>query len=552
MRQRRVLGVVVGLLAAAAGLGAAEGLAAVASGPSPVYAVGTWAIDASPRWLTKWAIEQFGENDKQVLIGGMVVTMALVAALGGLLGTYSKRLALGLSTFMWLIGIVAVATVRGAEDSFPVRVGPTVLALVVGTAALAWLLSVLPAAPTAAPAAAEADAPKARFSLAERTPPADVVPSREMPAVIVPGRRPGAYDRRGFMQAAGTVGAVAIVGGVAREIGGSSTSGLGKVGNLPAPFSPAKQVVKADFQLAKLSPYFTPNSDFYRVDTSIVVPRVNANSWRLKITGMVENPITLTYEDLLRAKTIERDVTLCCISNEVGGDLVGNARWLGVPIRDILAIARPKPGADAVQQRSVDGWTCGTPLSALTDPKRDAMLAIGMNGVPLPVNHGYPVRMVVPGLYGYVSATKWVTEIEVTRFDAFEAYWTKRGWAVEGPVKTQSRIELPVPYAEIAPGKTTIAGVAWAQHRGISKVEVQVGEPDAPWLKARLAPWDNKDTWRQWELDYDFGLGTQNIAVRATDGKGVTQTEIQTPPIPDGAAGWHSVLTQVQKNPITS
>jgi hypothetical protein len=258
---------------------------------------------------------------------------------------------------------------------------------------------------------------------------------------------------------------------------------------------------------------------------------------------MVENPLTISYADLIGHSLIERDVTLTCVSNEVGGDLIGNARWLGVPIRDLLKAARPKPGADAVRSQSVDGWTAGTPLSALTDPGRDAMLAIGMNGMPLSAQHGYPVRMVVPGLYGYVSATKWVTHLEVTRFDAFHAYWTDRGWSAQAPIKTESRIELPRSDADIKPGVTTIAGVAWAQHRGISKVEVQVD--DQPWRTAALAPWAAADTWRQWRLNWDAPLGTHNLSVRATDGTGVVQTEQNAITVPDGATGYHSVLSQV-------
>jgi DMSO/TMAO reductase YedYZ molybdopterin-dependent catalytic subunit len=315
------------------------------------------------------------------------------------------------------------------------------------------------------------------------------------------------------------------------------------VARLPKPAYAAPAVTGADFGLVGLTPYFTPNGDFYRVDTSLQVPQLDARTWELRIDGMVENPVTIRYADLLAGRLIERDVTLTCVSNEVGGDLVGNARWLGLPIRDLLAAARPKAGADAVRSHSVDGWTAGTPLSALTDPGRDAMLAIGMNGVPLPAEHGYPVRMVVPGLYGYVSATKWVTRLEVTRFDAFQAYWTRRGWAPQGPVKTESRIDLPRPYGEIRPGRTTIAGVAWAQHRGIAKVEVQVD--DGAWQTATLAAWDNPDTWRQWRLDWTAPRGTHNLTVRATDGTGAVQTAQITQTIPDGATGYDTFPEQV-------
>jgi DMSO/TMAO reductase YedYZ molybdopterin-dependent catalytic subunit len=303
-------------------------------------------------------------------------------------------------------------------------------------------------------------------------------------------------------------------------------------------------VTGADFGLPGLAPYFSANGDFYRVDTSIQVPQLDARNWELRIDGMVENPVTIRYADLLAARLIERDVTLTCVSNEVGGDLIGNARWLGLPVRDLLAAARPKPGADAIRSHSVDGWTAGTPLSALTDPNRDAMLAIGMNGVPLPAQHGYPVRMVVPGLYGYVSATKWVVRLEVTRFDAFQAYWTSRGWAPQGPIKTESRIDVPKTYPDVRLGAGTIAGVAWAQHRGIEKVEVQVDE--GAWRTATLASWNNPDTWRQWRLDWTAPAGTHNLTVRATDANGAVQVAANAPPAPDGATGYDAASVQVK------
>lgn len=567
MTRIRLLGGVCGVLAALAGLGAAEGTAALLDGPSPIIAVGTWAIDVSPQWLTKWAIATFGVNDKTVLVAGVTGTVALLGALAGLIGVHRPRIGVGLTVGLGLVGLLAATTVRGATDAAAVRAGPALVALIVGTGGLAWMLDALrPREPDASShpvgplevgvPAAGPDQGELRGSgavLSERpVPPASGSPASadqpERPAVIIPGRRPGAaaLDRRAFVRAVGAVGVVGLAGGGLWQWQGTGTGyetrGLVR---LPAAADTARRVSGADLRLPGLSPYFTANRDFYRVDTALVVPQLDSRTWRLKIHGMVEKPLTLTFDDLLRARLIERDITLTCVSNEIGGDLVGNARWLGVPIRDVLALARPRAGADAVKSTSVDGWTAGTPLSALTDPKRDAMLAIGMNGEPLPYHHGFPVRMVVPGLYGFVSATKWVTEIEVTRYTDFEAYWTQRDWAVQAPIKTQSRIELPVPYSEIKPGRTVVAGVAWAQHRGISKVEVQIGEPDAPWRTATLAPWNNVDTWRQWRLEWNAPDGTHNLAVRATDGTGEVQTFQQTPPIPDGAAGHHNVLSQV-------
>ncbi|HEX3614672.1 MAG TPA: molybdopterin-dependent oxidoreductase [Sporichthyaceae bacterium] len=543
MTARRMLGAVCGLLAAAAGLGVAEGLAALLSTPSPVVSVGTWVIDTSPASLTRWAIEHFQANDKRVLVTGVLSTVAVLAAVAGAIGVRARRVALLMTAAIGLVAVVAVATVRGAHDSPLVRVVPALIALLVSTGALVRLLRTLPE-PVVAPAVREPEPVAARASVTvrEREPTTSAL---ERPAVIIPGRRPGGGGpaRREFVRVVGTVGALAVGGGLVRELAGSGHGRRGVVTALPAPFSPAPAVGVADFNIPGLAPYFTTNMDFYRVDTSIQVPLLDARTWQLRIDGMVENPITIGYEDLLRAQLIERDVTLTCVSNEVGGNLVGNARWLGLPLRNLLAAAKPKAGADAIRSHSVDGWTAGTPLSALTDPGRDAMLAIAMNGVPLPAEHGYPVRVVVPGLYGYVSATKWVTRIEVTRFADFQAYWTQRGWAPQGPIKTQSRIDVPHPYADVRAGAETIAGVAWAQHRGISKVEVSVD--DQPWQTAALAPWANPDTWRQWRLPWTPGVGTHNLTVRATDATGALQVQANSAPDPDGATGWDTFPTRV-------
>lgn len=555
----RFRGAVAGLLAAAAGLGVAEALAAVVSGPSPVVAVGTWAIDTSPQSLTEWAIRHFHAEDKKVLVCGVLTTLALLAALAGWIGASSRRAALGMSTTIGVIAVIAGATVRGSHGSQFVRLLPAVAALVVSTASLHRLLGALPDRPGAPPpgldetepAGPSADRPPpARLSIREHGEPAlDRAPDMERPAVIIPyGHSPPPLERREFVRTAGTVGALALTGAVVRELAGSQHGRGGLVGKLPAAWSPAPGVSGADFNIAGLTPYFTPNAQFYRVDTAIEVPQLNAGGWELRIDGMVENPLTITYDDLVRARLIERDVTLTCVSDEVGGNLISNARWLGLTIRELLAAARPKTGADAVRSHSIDGWTAGTPLSALTDPGRDAMLAIGMNSVPLPAEHGYPVRMVVPGLYGYVSATKWLTRIEVTRFDAFQAYWTQRGWAPQAPIKTESRLDLPKPYQEIAPGPTTIAGIAWAQHRGISKVEVQVD--DQPWRTATLTQWHNPDTWRQWQIPWNAPLGTHNLQIRATDSTGAVQTDKNAQTVPDGASGWDQGVTPVVRHPV--
>jgi DMSO/TMAO reductase YedYZ molybdopterin-dependent catalytic subunit len=558
MLRRRVEGATSGLLAAFSGIGAAEGVATLIKGPSPVVAVGTWAIDTSPAWLREWAIRNFGVDDKHVLVTGMLVVIALFGALSGAIGVTRRKDALALSAALGLIGLLAVSTARGLHDPPLVRITPALVALIVSTGALARLLQEMDRAvdaPQVAPEPAHAGAVAARTGstvVTDRVEPAAAPPPEpERPTIHVPARKPislggdlrSGLDRRAFLRVAGVVGVVGAAGGAMWKFGSPGSYATTGAFTLPAPASPAPAVRNADLGIPGLSPYFTANDDFYRIDTALVVPRLNVATWKLKITGMVDRPITLTFDDLVKAKLIERDVTLTCVSNEVGGDLISNARWLGVRIADVLASVGVSPNADAVKSTSVDGWTCGTPLSALTDPNRDAMFAIGMNGEPLPYDHGFPVRMVVPGLYGFVSATKWITEFEVTRFDQFQAYWSTRGWSEQAPVKTQSRIEVPQPYREILPGTTELAGMAWAQHRGISKVEVLIdGVPH----EAQLAPWDNPDTWRQWHLPgWKATSGKHTIQVRATDGTGAVQTSKHTRPDPDGASGYHTVILPV-------
>jgi DMSO/TMAO reductase YedYZ molybdopterin-dependent catalytic subunit len=302
--------------------------------------------------------------------------------------------------------------------------------------------------------------------------------------------------------------------------------------------------VGASLDVEGITPFVTPNDEFYRIDTALLIPNVGVEDWTLQVTGMVDNPFELTFDQLQRYEIVEADVTLACVSNEVGGNLVGNARWRGVRLADVLADARVQPGADQLVGRAVDGFTTGAPLEVVTDG-RDALIAIGMNGEPLPRRHGFPARLVVPGLYGYVSATKWLAELELTTFDAFDAYWVPRGWAERAPIKTQSRIDVPRPLATIAPGPTAVAGVAWAQTRGISRVEVQVD--DGPWQEARLSEEVGADTWRQWVHEWDATPGSHDLRVRATDGTGETQTAERQPPRPDGATGQHGIVVTVSE-----
>jgi DMSO/TMAO reductase YedYZ molybdopterin-dependent catalytic subunit len=339
--------------------------------------------------------------------------------------------------------------------------------------------------------------------------------------------------------------AVAAAGGVAGRVlsGGRRVAQARSALRLPAPAVPAAPLpAGAELGIKGLARFVTPNADFYRVDTALVVPRVDPADWTLRVHGMVDRPVEITLGDLLRRPLVEADVTLTCVSNEVGGPYVGNARWLGARLADVLREAGIRSGADMLLSTSTDGFTCGTPVDVVMDG-RDALLAVGMNGEPLPIEHGFPARQVVPGLYGYVSATKWVTDIKVTRFDADEAYWTPRGWAARGPIKTQSRIDVPAAH-DVPAGRTTIAGVAWAQHKGVDAVEVRVD--DGPWRQARLADVPGPDTWRQWVVDDWIATpGEHTIQCRATDASGYTQTPDLAPPAPDGATGWDSRTVRV-------
>ncbi|MDN3292589.1 molybdopterin-dependent oxidoreductase [Streptomyces ficellus] len=515
---RRLLAGLSGLLAGYAALAVAELVAAAAVRPEagPVTAVGGAAIDRTPAPVKDWAIRTFGESDKLVLQLGIVAVLAALAVVLGLVALRHRRVGAAGVLLFGVVGAVA-ATSRPDSDSFTDGV-PSLAGALAGAALLRWLTGLL------------------------------IAPARAAASASGEG-----WDRRGFLIAA-SAAAVASTGAgvVGRTLGASrardATSSRAAV-VLPRPDSLAAPVPKgAQLRVAGVSRFVTPNKDFYRVDTALVVPTVDATRWRLRIHGRgVRRPLTLTFQDLLDRELVERDITLACVSNEVGGPYVGNARWIGVRLADLLAEAGVKPPskggpADQLVARSVDGMTLGTPVEDVMDG-RDALLAVGMNGEPLPFDHGFPVRMVVPGLYGYVSACKWIEDIELTTFDAYDPYWVKRTWAREAPIKTQSRIDTPKPFARPAAGIVMVAGVAWAQHRGIDVVEVRVD--DAPWERADLATEGTIDTWRQWSFPWKATPGSHTLTVRATDRTGQTQTEKRTRTIPDGASGWHSVVVTV-------
>jgi DMSO/TMAO reductase YedYZ molybdopterin-dependent catalytic subunit len=302
--------------------------------------------------------------------------------------------------------------------------------------------------------------------------------------------------------------------------------------------------IPAGAQAPGAAPFFTPNADFYRIDTALTVPQVPADTWKLDITGMVDNPLTLTFDDVIARGLVESDITLTCVSNLVGGGLVGTARWQGIRLDDLLAEAGLDPRADQIVGRSVDGYTCGFPVAALDG--RDALVAIAMNGEPLPLEHGFPARLIVPGIYGYASATKWLTEIEITTFDAFDSYWVPRGYAALAPIKMQTRIDNPRGLQRIPAGPFVIAGTAWAQPVGISAVELSIDE--GPWQQAEMAAEVNGSTWRQWSYAWDAPAGRHTVTARAIDKNGAIQTADRSEPLPDGVTGHHSVVVLVDES----
>jgi DMSO/TMAO reductase YedYZ molybdopterin-dependent catalytic subunit len=351
--------------------------------------------------------------------------------------------------------------------------------------------------------------------------------------------------RRGFLAASAATVGIAAAAGLAGRLLAERTSVTAARNTLkipkPSVVGPALPP-GVNLNIPGLASFITPNNDFYRVDTAIVLPQVDPTSWQLRIHGMVSRELTITFDELLRRPLIEDYITLCCVSNPVGGPYIGNALWLGVSLASLLRQAGIKAGADQLLCTSVDGFTSGTPVQTVMDG-RDALLAVAMNGQPLPVAHGFPARMVVPGLYGYVSATKWVTDIDVTTFAGNYAYWAQRGWSQQAPIKTESRIDVPNGESQIRPGRTAIAGVAWAQHKGIEAVEVRVDQ--GPWNQAQLAAVPDLDTWRQWVWEWDAPRGNHTIEARATDKTGYTQTAVQDQPPPNGASGYPSVAVTV-------
>ena len=488
------------------GAGVALGVGELAAGlftaiPSPLAAVGGAVVDGSPPWLKDFAISTFGTADKTALAAGTVVLAAMLGWFAGVAGR--RRPAVLVAAFAAFGVLGMVAGVGEPDATAPAVIGATLLAVATGVIVA--------------------------FGLARiggDTAPTDGVP--------VDG------SRRRFLGMAGAAGVAALAAGVVgRKLSTAPPTvaprAIGPVAHpavIPGP--------EHSFALDGITPIVVSNREFYRIDTALVVPRVDLGRWTLRVSGLVAEPLAFTYDDLLGMELVEDHVTIACVSNEVGAHLVGNARWTGVRLVEVLERAGLQPGATQLVGRSVDGFTVGFPPDLVFDG-REPLIALAMNGDPLPAAHGFPARLIVPGLYGYVSATKWLSEIELTTWDGFDAYWVPRGWSKEAPVKTQSRID--VPRSRVTPGPVALAGVAWAPRHGVAGVEVSVDAGE--WVPGEITEALSSHAWVQWKATVDLEAGEHRVAVRATDGTGYTQTAERVPPRPDGATGHHTVRIAV-------
>lgn len=493
---------IIGVLALLSALATGHLLAGfVGANSSPMVAVGNATIDLTPSWLKEFAIRAFGTADKLVLLLGMSAVLLVLAVAAGLLSRSRPASGVALIAVLTAVGVVAVL---GRSDLGQFALLAPLASGVVGAMVFTSLH-------------------RRALSDAEE------------------GTEPSGSPRRRFLvhslSVAAGAGAVAATGQWLTS--GNPESARRAIGPLaPATRTPTA-LAGADFAADGTPTLITPNADFYRIDTALVVPEVDLADWRLRVHGMVERPLTFTYDQLRARPLVERTITMTCVSNEVGGPYISTAEFVGVDLRELLLDAGVDPSAEQLFSTSVDGFTAGSPLPVVLEEDRGALLALGMNGEPLPIEHGFPVRIVVPGLYGYVSATKWLTDIEVTSWDARQGYWIPRGWAREAPIKTHSRIDAPSRGTEVDAGRVVVAGTAWAPHTGIRRVEVRLD--DGPWRRAELAREVGIDTWRMWRSAFTVEPGEHVVTCRATDATGHTQTPVRRPVAPDGATGWHEV-----------
>jgi DMSO/TMAO reductase YedYZ molybdopterin-dependent catalytic subunit len=506
----------VGVVTALVTLAVAEVVSLLIGGRgNPILAVGSLVIDLTPGGLKDFVIGIFGTADKIFLFAVLGIVVLALAAVVGIVQVRKPPYGI---TLLMLVGLIALYAAVTRADATAIDAVPVLVGVVAGVFALRLLVRKL----------------EAWHQAAALAPPVSSHNSVGQP-------------RRQFLTTlviAGVSSAVVAAGARAMSAATTAANTVRSALNLPAAASTGPQLTAENtLDVDGISAFVTPNEEFYRIDTALQVPAVNPTTWSLRVTGMVENEIEITFDGLLALPLQERLITLTCVSNEVGGDLIGNALWLGYPIRELLARAKPTGGADMVLSRSQDGFTASTPLSVLQDENTDALLAVGMNGVALPLAHGFPVRMVVPGLYGYVSATKWVVELKVTTFDKDQGYWTSRGWTDRGPIKLSSRIDTPRQGAGVAAGTVVLGGVAWAQHTGISAVDVRID--GGAWKSAQLATAVSVDTWLQWSYAWEATSGSYEVQVRATDLDGNVQTSALAPPAPDGSTGLHTITVTV-------
>ncbi len=511
---------IAGAVAALAGIGLSELVAGILGGPSLLAAIGEYLIDHQPAGAKDVVVGLFGTNDKLALETLIVIVAACIGAVLAMLAVRRSFTiaAVGFGAFGVLGFLAALASPASSPTTAMIV---AVVAAGAGIQILSFLLTTAGAARASGSAATQAGGPN--------------------------------WSRRTFVMHAAAIAAAssvaAVIGRRALENGltgvlGGSTPGTATAA-LPSAAPAAPLPAGAQLSVPGLTPLIVPNDQFYRIDTALIAPGVDAGTWRLRVHGMVDHEVSLSYADLGEMPLVEQYVTISCVSNEVGGDLVGNAKWTGVKLRDVLAMAGVQAGATQLVGRSSDGWTAGMPTAWVMDPAREPMIALKMNDEPLPRAHGFPARLIVPGLYGYVSATKWLTELELTTLEAFDGYWVPLGWAKEGPILTQSRIDVPKNGASLPAARVPIAGVAWAPDRGVRRVEVAI---DGAWQDAQLSTPISKATWVQWLVAWDAasaGKGTHTIEVRATDGTGQVQTADRTPPAPDGARGHHTIQVSV-------
>ena len=527
MDRRRITlwAAITGVLAAVVTLAIAEAFAAFTATPgsSPLFAVGSAVIDLAPAWLKELVISLFGTGDKVALFVVLGILVLILALVVGVLQFRRPPWGSVLLAAVGVVSVIAVAT----------RAGSSALWALPSLAGVFGGIMVLRATSNKLHDWVYASAPA----------PAPITPGLSTPRTTA---RASVTRRRFFILLGGTTAGAVVIGLGARALnaGTAAVNTVRQALVLPAPAIAAPAVpAGASLDVPGISPLISSNDGFYRIDTALQVPVIDASTWKLKITGMVDSEIEIGFDELLELPMTEHVATLMCVSNEVGGDLVGTATWLGYPIRELLKRAGPKAGADMVLSTSVDGFTAGTPLDVLLEEDRQSLLTVGMNGEPLPIEHGFPVRMVVPGLYGYVSATKWVVELRVTTFAADMGYWTPRGWDALGPVKTASRIDVPSSGSSAPAGTVVIAGVAWAQHRGVEGVDVRIDNGD--WQPATMAEAISIDTWRQWYLEWDAAAGNHTVAVRATGAPGDTQRENRIPVAPNGSEGFHTITVTI-------